>query len=188
MGEAMKLLHVGRASAVTVAAAALLALGGVAFALVEPSYQYSTAQTGYLSLSPMAFSPEDKADADHYTIQGPFSISNDGGAISVCMVAGVNLPDGARIKSLTAWASSDKDQGVQVRIDRINLATGTPANAIGAISHDTSQTRVAMTTAASGSFAIVNNQHFGYGAEVCLKTTSVFYAARITYTYTKAGD
>lgn len=183
-------LSLFRRPLVTTSAAVLLALScaGMAFALVAPSFQYSTPQTAYISLSPMAFAPEGKDDAAHYTIVVPFDIEKDSGAISVCMVAGVNLPDGARITSLKAWASSNQDQGVQLRLLRVNLATGTSNGVTGLISHDTSQTRFAMTTAVAGASAIVNNEHFGYGLHLCLNSTpSVFYSARITYTYTTAG-
>jgi hypothetical protein len=191
-GQPMKSFPALRPLSIAAAAAALLALtyGGIAHAISSNIFQYTTAQTGYFSLSPMAFAPEGNDDAAHYTINGPFWIEKDVGALSVCMVAGLNLPDGARVTSLKAWASSDIDQAVQIRLLRANLATGTANGFAGLISHDTSQTRFAMTAAVtSGAMAIVNNEHYGYGAEVCLNSTpSRFYSARITYVYSNAGD
>ena len=184
-------LKLFRRPLVTASAVALLALGsiGIAHAISSNIFQYTTPQTGYLNLSPMAFSPEDAADAAHFAISPPFWISKDAGANNVCMVAGVHLPEGARVKSLTAWAASDVDQGVQVRLMRANPASGTANGLVGVISHDTSQNRFAMSAAAPGATAVINNQHFGYGVHVCINSTpSLFFGARITYTYSDAGD
>ena len=189
----MKSLSIPR-SLVIAAAAALAGLGsiGIAYATVSNIFQYTTTQTGYLSLDPMAFSPKGKTDAAHYGINGPFWIEKDVSALSVCMVAPVNLPEGARITSLKAWASADADQAVQVTLTRVNLALGGGANVVAAlISHDTSQNRFAMTTPAHAAVATINNEHYGYGLEVCIvdsTANALFYAARITYTYTTAGS
>src|SRR5690349_12412799 len=121
----MKSLTLSR-SAVIAAAAVLagLASAGIAHAISSNIFQYTTTQTAYLSLNPMAFSPKGKSDAAHFQINSSFWIAKDASAISVCMLAPVNLPEGARITSLKAWASADADQAIQLRLSRINLAVG----------------------------------------------------------------
>jgi hypothetical protein len=187
----MKSLSLSR-SAVIAASAALAAIGsaGIAQAISSNIFQYSTPQTGYLSLGPQAFAPASKGDAAHYTIEVPFWIQKDAGALGLCMVAPVNLPEGARITSLKAWARADADLAVQLVLHRTNLAVDAPANdMVELLSHDTSQTRFGMTAVVpNDAIAIVNNEHYSYGVEVCIDSTaSVFYSARITYVYRNAG-
>jgi len=188
----MRSVSARRLTATVASATALFALccGGIAYAIISPTFQYTSPQTTYLSLNPMAFSPKGKSDAAHFQISPPFWIEKDVGALSVCMEAGVNLPDGARITSLTAWGSTGTDQAIQVRLQRANLATGAANGVVGLVSHNTSQSRFSMSSSASGAAAVVNNQHFSYGLEACLvdsTVNSLFYGARITYTYTTAG-
>jgi hypothetical protein len=180
-----------RAFAICSSAAAMLALscGGIAHAITDTIFQYKTPKTGYFSISPMAFAPEQAGYVNAFIIDAPASVSPTP-EHGICMVAGLNLPDGAQIRSFAAWVSSDLDRGVAFLVFRSNPATGDFTALTQMESDDVTQKRVAMTLPASeGPVLKVNNKHFNYGAMICLQTgNSKFYGGRITYTYTDAGD
>ena len=187
----MTLNSLARALAVALSAGALIALSfaGIAHAITETVFRYSTLQTGYLSLLPGAFAPGDSVAANNYVIAPQFYIlTNHNGAL--CFDAAIHLPEGARMTSLKAWGKTDTGDGVNARIVRGNLATGAGEDVAFVGSTDTSGTRFAMTTPIpSSALAIINNEHYGYAAEVCLGTAATeFYSARITYVYRDAGD
>lgn len=163
--------------------------GGIAHAITDTIFQYKTPKTGYFTIAPMALTPSSTENAANYGLQSDFAtalLANDG----VCLVAGLNLPDGAQIKSATAWVSTDQDLGARVLILRNNPAAGKTTGLFQMESDDKTQTRVALTQVLSApSFGKVNNQHFNYEALVCLSSSNnKFYGARITYTFTDAGD
>lgn len=172
----------------TATAIAALASADAANAVTDTIFQYKTPKTGYFSVSPEALAPENSDGAKVY-LNAPNLVRPTFGA-AVCMVTGVNLPNGASIKAVTAWVSSDVDRGVLIELFRNNPATGQLTLIDSAESHDTTQTRGAIEARfVAGAAPVVNNQHFNYAFAVCLGTSnSLFYGGRITYSYSDAGD
>jgi hypothetical protein len=189
MGAIMKPLSLSR-SAVIAASTVLGALscGGIAYAVTGAVFQYSTPRTGYLSLSPYAFTPANTPSAASYSI-GETDLSADSAG---CFVSSINLPDGARIKGFTSWTSNSSGTPGSVQV--VFLRISDSDDGITNISNASPQPPTAMRTAtngsiAAGSAAVINNQHFAYGVYVCIsEATARFYKARIAYTYTTAGD
>lgn len=187
----MNLSSLSRALILAASAGALIAssFGDIAHAITDTVFRYSSLKTGYLSLLPGAFAPGDSVAANNYAIAPQFYIlTNHNGGL--CFDAGIHLPEGARMTSLKAWGKTDTGDGVNARIVRANLATGDADEVAFVGSTDTSGTRFAMTTPIpSSASAIINNEHYGYAAEVCIGTAATeFYSARITYVYRDAGD
>jgi hypothetical protein len=173
----------GRLAAITVLLATVL-LGGIAHAITSAVFRYSSAQTGYLSLNPMAFAPDSSNTAAQYII------SNDNINGGGCVVTGINLPDSAQLKGITIWGESSVGSKVSAQLWRVNVATGAALLVSEVTVLDTSGDRSASANEAipAGNRAIINNRLFGYGLHVCVPGNSVFHSARITYTYTSAGD
>lgn len=172
------------------AAVFALSYGGIAHAITDTIFQYKTPKTGYFSIAPLALTPSSTGNATNYVLSPPDFASALAADKGVCLVAAVNFPDGAQIKSATTWFSTDRDLGVSVLIYRNNPATGNAIAFFDMQSQDTSETRISMTQVLSEPpFGKVNNQHFNYEALVCLANSNTkFYGARITYMFTDAGD
>jgi hypothetical protein len=166
---------------------AALFLAGAAHAITDTVFQYSHAQKGYINLSPLAFSTEDSGSS--YDSSENF-VEPGIGAVEACLGTAINLPDGAQITELAAWASSDRAAGVTVRLFRFNPANGGFAQVAFLQSTDTTQTRLPLTQAVPASaVTTVSNLHFNYSIDVCLDHDhSRFYGTRLSFTYTKAGD
>jgi hypothetical protein len=187
----MRLHSLSRTLVLAASAGALIAVsfGNIAHAITDTVFRYSTLKTGYVSLLPAAFAPGDSTTANSYTIAPEFYFLSNS-PFAACFDAPVNFPDGARITSLKAWATTTTNDGVHVTLHRANLAGANSGAVADMISHDTSNTRFAMTAAVPNTpAAIVNNEHYGYGAEVCISGSgTLFHSAHITYVYRDAGD
>lgn len=177
-----------RNAAVTAGAGILFALsfGGLARAITDTVFHYSTPQTGYYSISPMALVPNSGSTGYSTTEQSIFTSPT---GTYGCFVTGVNLPDRARIAELRTWAATDTDLGIQAILFRVQLSDGTSDALVNMISHNTSSTRFAMAAAVAADKAVVVNQRYNYAVEICLAgANTVLYSGRLTYTYTNAGD
>jgi hypothetical protein len=168
-----------------------LSLTGIAWAITSNVFQYSAPKPGWYGLSPRAFSPESHGTASSYFIstgaEGHFLAAPDGNG---CFFTGVNLPHGAKITALAAWYRADESQSVRLFLHRSRVADGT-TTAIGtALSTDTSLDRSVVNLAIPDSeVATVNNKLYVYSAAVCFFDPEArYYAGRITYSYTNAGD
>jgi hypothetical protein len=170
-------------------------IGGVAHAITSTVFSYSAVKTGYYGLSPLKFVPVGYQDAAGYadvSAGGFQSLQLANGNAQGCFNTGVDLPQGAKITSFAMWYSTDTVEGVGAVLLRAKFAYGTDDVIANIVSADTSQTRQhrAATVAASAT-ATVDNGHYVYSALVCLNSAaqqSRYYAGRITYTYTSAGD
>jgi hypothetical protein len=76
-----------------------LALGGVAQAITDTVFKYSTAQTGYLTIDAVAMAPMNTAAAANYINHPGGPLENFSNDLS-CFGTGVNLPQGATITAL----------------------------------------------------------------------------------------
>jgi hypothetical protein len=170
--------------------AVAVALSGVAKAVTDTVFKYSTPKNGWYGLSPMAFAPDGDASASGYTIPWPNYLALSNGRLEGCFNAGVNLPQGAKITAVTAWYRSDSSGSIRLYLDRSKVSDGTNAVVASLSSTDVSLARKAMNTAVPGSaVATVNNRDYVYSIGVCFeRANDRYYAGRISYTYVNAGD
>jgi len=161
------------------AAGALALAATSAVAVTSTEFVYSSKQVGVLTIHPMALAPDGSSSAaqSYFTGWSNASTTGDG-----CFQTAVNLPAGARIASLRVWS-----QGVIfVSFTGVNLNTGAGTFLFSGDVGDTTGSRV-LTIKDITPNPIVGNT-FAYGLGVCLEPSESFNGARITYTYTSAGD
>jgi hypothetical protein len=168
------------------AAVGLLALMavGTAYAITSSSFKYSSTKTGYLSVSHMDFIP-DSPNSTYFT-DWTSGLSDTGGE---CFNAGINLPSGSKVKSITFFYESGPGSEFFGRFVRMRGPTGTgiditsfanPANDAG--------TPTSVTRNVGAANQGVNNTQFSYGVGVCPGSDGVSYGARVKYTYRTAGS
>src|SRR5262245_22984662 len=176
-----------------VALLALIAVG-TAYAITSGSFKYSKTKTGYVSVSHMDMIPDSNNTTYFTSWTGGLSDSGNG-----CFNAGVNLPQGANVKSITYTYSSDAggtDNEFFGRFVRMNLDTGNGVDIIDSVNPANDANTVAHVTAGVHSNQQgVNNKKFTYGVGVCPgadtdgpEDDGVFYGAKIKYTYKTAGS
>jgi hypothetical protein len=161
-------------------------INGPAHAITDAIFKYSTVKTGHLALHPMEFVPTSQADA----ASSGYDIHWESGAItatsSVCVNAGLHLPQGATITAVAGWFTASSG-GAEIFVGRNNVSTGASDTLVLKVDSDTSGSRK-QVNAAPTAFQVVDNAHFMYGIGICMGSTDIFHGARITYTYTNAGD
>lgn len=165
---------------ITAGFVAALFLGGAAHAITETVFNYSTTQKGYFTIEAMGFSPDSSGDqyGTDWQSGGLATQSQTFG----CANTAVHVPNGAKLRALDIWYKTS----VRVIFMRHSLTDGT-RHLIGS---DTTLTD-GSATRQHGIIAFapetVDNLHYAYSVGLCLQT-GVFYAARVDYTYTNAGD
>lgn len=154
-----------------------------AAAIVSKQFTYSDPKTGYYSVHPMAMAPDGDESASS------FHISFEGGSLAGqgCYSAGVNLPQGAEMTSLTVYYQSDDRGDMGVQLQRHALQTGNDVQIVDESHEDDSNARTSVTFPI-GVAKKVNNKSFGYGLGVCLESGTLFFGATIEYSYGNAGD
>ncbi len=185
-----------------------IAITGTALALKSSSFTYSRTKTGYYSLSPMDFAPDslhtptndyhkfwiDYVDPTPSPTDDSFVWRLGNTDTARCFNAGVHLPKGAKMKSITFWYESgdlygdlheDDFYGVLVRQ---NPSTNAAAAIAAVAPIDDSGVKTPITALVESTKQTVNNQAFTYGVGVCVAGDTYFYGARIKYTYKNAGD
>jgi hypothetical protein len=159
---------------------------GAGLAVTDTIFKYTTEKTGYFGIDAMAMAPAGNLSADDYVIDwvgGLFANSTQ------CFNTGVNLPNGATITQLAIWTTSGTVSNPFVWFLRKKLTDGVPNTIVNAVASDNSATRKQKNfSIANTAVAVVNNAQYVYGLGVCVGDDDVFHAARITYTYTNAGD
>ena len=173
-------------------------LVGTSLAVTSKSFRYNKAKTGYLSVSPLSFGPDSGPDVDFFQSWG-----NGLRGVDACFNAGVQLPHGARMKSITYYFTSTNDVGNPDDDDFYGEITKTKASAIGAVNFPTSTPfakatpvndtgdPAAITKTIPSTHEVVNNRLFEYGIGICTdgaENVTKFFGARIKYTYRTAGD
>lgn len=167
--------------------AAIVSIAAVAQAATDTIYRYTTPKTGSFSISPLQLTPNSNTVA--YSVDFV-----DGGRIqgTGCFTTGVHLPQGATMTGLTTFWSSTLGGGGTVgpsyTLIRSTLnngvatvvASGTAPNNTGGRKHFNANIN-------AGTGLVNNNQNF-YTFEICMGASDTFYGARISYTYTTAGD
>jgi hypothetical protein len=158
-------------------------LSGVAYAISAAGFRYSTPQTGYVTIAGGAFTPLDQNVA--FFKGGDELVSSTGS----CFFAPVNLPQGAKLTELAMWYAKNDASAKSLLVARMSLSTRstTTISSVGASNTGGGfQSTAAAVTATS--VQTVNNKAYAYFLQTCLSNTEEFVSARLTYTYTKAGD
>lgn len=163
-------------------------IGGTAYAITSSSFTYSSTKTGYLSISTMDFAPDGlwTATEDYFNGWGGSNLSNTNS--SRCFNAGVNLPNGSRIKSIRFFYTSDATGDFFGRLVRVNPATGGTKYLATVSPADDTGVRTSVNATVPANQQLVKNGNFQFGVGACPFDGTVFHGARITYTYRSAGD
>jgi hypothetical protein len=184
----MKAYFTSRMIAVVTAGGLLaaFALSGVAQAVTDTIFKYTTPKTGYLAISPVAFAPE--LSSLQYSVGRSILLAANGTA---CFEAPVNLPQGAKMTALAIWYRRTAPNSFSVGLNRHPIA---PENLVSVVvANPVADTggvyKPASYNITNASEQTVDNQHNNYFLVVCLSNTNdEFYGARITYSYDSAGD
>ena len=162
---------------------AALLLNGVAQAVTDTIFKYSKPKTGYYSISTLDMIPSNSADV--YGQSGADQLIPGAG---YCFNSGVHLPYRATITALTAWSTSGVNGNPNFYLYRAKMLDSTSDIIAQMHPTDDSGTRKVAHIAIAAS-NLVDNMHYTYGLLVCLTSGSdIFNGARLTYTYTNAGD
>lgn len=181
------LLKIGKA-AFCGAAIALLS-GGLALGVTDTQFRYSTPKPGSFSISFAALAKDSSsAGSFQMNFDGGYIVESPGG--SDCFGTGVNLPQAAVITQVRVWMASTHAGGTTVRLFRNQLSNGAVSNiaAQDGLFTDTNGIRRAASIPVTPALATVSNTAFSYGMLICLNQEDKFYAARIDYLYSLAGD
>lgn len=164
----------------------LTCMSGTALAITESSYNYTAPKTGYYGISNLAMAPQSSENTDY------FNPGDTGGLITgtmrQCFNTAVNLPNGAVITELVVYFRGADEDDVSVQLIRQRLSTGGEQKIANKSFTDFSTDRVSDTAPINANMATVNNAQYNYGFRVCVDPGGTFHGARITYTYTNAGD
>jgi hypothetical protein len=162
--------------------------GGAAIAVTSTSFKYSTTKTGYLAMSTMDFAPDSLSGAtlDYFNGWNSNTLSND--ESGRCFNAGVNLPNGAKIKSIRFFYQSDATSDFYGTLIRANPATGASSRIAEVVPANDADVRTSVSDNIPSTKQLVKNKTFQYAVGACPFDGTTFLGARITYTYTNAGD
>ena len=166
---------------------AALSLSGIAQAITDTSFRYSTEQTGYFSISPMAMAPNDDTAANNFAINrnAGAGVQTDG---FICMDTGVNLPHVAIMTELSVWTTSGAANNPALVLYRHRLTDGARDTLAFIMIADDSGMRKKNDMAIPEATAKVSNALYTYGFGLCLGAGDTFHGARVTYTYNRPGD
>lgn len=178
-----------RAAYFLAGAATASVLGGAAVATTSRVFKYSAPQQGFFAINPAAMAPSDSAFADNYFVAFGYLSKHTRDSQPSCFVTGVNLPQGAKLRSVWSFAESGPEDDLQVILFRQSQKNEKPPKEI-INKHYVENTGdyTVFKTDVPAALRVVDNSEFTYGFQVCLGFTTSFHGARINYTYTSAGD
>ena len=170
---------------IVVGVVATLVLSGTAIAVTDTTFTYSSTKTGYLTIHPQAMTPSDDTVANDYFVSyGDARLQTAGGG---CFSTGVNLPQNAKITTLQTYYNSLTGAN-RVMLERNNLSTDAIDLLVDhTIANFEGLRRSVIDTVPIAQRTVWNNV-YSYAFAVCLGADDMFEGARLTYTYTTAGD
>ncbi len=169
---------------------AAVSLSGTAQAITDTIFQYSSPKTAYFGIPAAAFTPNSLFDDYVNTGKSIQAYSSN----VTCFSAPVNLPDGALMSKLVVWYSSLAGWGsFSVGLVRNKLSDGSDEAILSKQPVTTNDVyQQASFTITGASLRTIDNARYVYRMDMCVSGASTidpkFYSARITYTYTNAGD
>jgi len=161
---------------------AVLSFSGVAQAITDTVFKYTSPRTSYYSIGHLALNPLGSAFATGYVRDYSGGLQTNPTA---CFGVGVNLPQGATVTEVRVWykGSTGGNPSFVFLVQRMSSANSTLFLAAGKDNTGTSQ----FVDVPVGSITINNIQN-AYEFATCLNPNDTFHAARITYTAGNAGD
>ncbi len=177
-----------RHAAVAVACSVLVALSfsGVAQAITDNVFRYSSTKTGFYGISSLDLAPLNNNTAPNYdnsAAGGLFKLVQNG-----CFGTGVRLPNGATITAVRVWYASGAIGNPTVSLRQVAFVQFGVSNIIASKTLADNSGTLKVTNVNVPEPHKVDNSSGIYGLDVCLTPDDVFYAARITYSYETAGD
>jgi hypothetical protein len=165
---------------------AALFLAGLAHAITDTAFKYSSPKTGYLSIPAGAFA--NRFDFDTYVNGGNLLHSNS--VDPAGFVAPVNLPNGATMTQLSVWYTPTSGNPINIELYRTTLSDGSVNQIVFQSPSGMSGVRKQSNYPINNpSLQTVDNAHYAYYLVLGISTVNdLFYAGRITYSYTNAGD
>ena len=163
---------------------AALSFSGVAQAITDTVFRYSTPKTGFYSIYHHALNPLNHFDAVAYLRDfnsGLFNIGTE----RICFGTGVNLPHAATLSAVTVFYKSGGSGNPDFYFGATRLSTGVTTLFTRRPADDTGTLK--SVNIPVDPLVISNNQN-SYAFEACINPNDAFYSARITYTYNNAGD
>jgi hypothetical protein len=173
------------ATEISAAAAAVLLIGGSAYAVTSNVFKYSASKIGYFGIDPMALAPDGADSAKVYSIEFTGALSATGGS---CFATGVHLPNRARMTALQVWYSSGASHNPLVHLRRHGFDRSGDAIFQRTIVDNTSVRKSVNIRITDAALATIDNAHYTYGFGICLDNGDNFFSARIAYTYEDAGS
>ena len=157
---------------------------GTAYAITSSSFKYSSTKTGYVSVSHMDLAADNSGNT--YFNNWSTGLAADG-----CYNAGVNLPQGSKVKSVTYFYESGVGAGSDffgrfVRQDMPNSTGLDLFTAVNPVNNTGLPSSVTATVGAANQ--TINNKRYSYGIGVCPGSDGNFLGARVKYTYKNAGS
>ena len=173
----------GRIGHFLAGAAVASVIGGTAVALTSTDFTYSARQDGYFAISPMAMSPGNSSQSAPYDTNWIPPVLGGVG----CYQASVNLPQGAKLARVNTYYRSNESSDLTIYFVRGDPTSNVTASITATIPDDSNSRKVATQTV-TGGLATIDNAKFNYGYGVCLDDGTLFYGARLVYSYKSAGD
>jgi hypothetical protein len=168
------------------AAACALLIGGSAYAVTGPVFQYSAPRNGFLAISNMALAPADSTETADYSNSANNGLAATGPR---CFTTGLNFPNGATVVKATVWYRSGSTGNVNFLIYRNRFSDADTDSVVNDTTiNDNSGAYKSRTVAADPAAALVENSKYAIGFRLCMGDGDVFHHARVHYTYTNAGD
>lgn len=171
------------AAAVSGALLLALALSGTAKAITDTIYKYSTPKTGFYTIHPAAFTPDQSTRS--FDMGWGLGVSSSDG--NTCFNASINLPSGVTVTELDSWfkSTSGAEAFWMARVPVGSTSFDYLANKTDT---DTSATMKPVLVPVSQN-NVIDNHHYLYIVGFCVANAAdIFHGARITYTYANAGD
>jgi hypothetical protein len=164
--------------------AVAVVMTGTAVAVTDTHFSYSTKQTGYVSVSPMDLAPVNSAAA-----QSGYDASAALSSPSFrCYQTGIHLPDDSRLTRMETSYQRGTSSDVVAFLLRTDLATSSIVQLASHSPADDSDVTASIATSVPSVLRVVDNEASAFGYRVCVGLSTVFHGARLTYTYTSAGD
>jgi hypothetical protein len=166
--------------------AAVISFAGMARAITDTVFKYSSPKKGFYAIHHLAMSPDNTESTTGYSNVGDDRLTVNA---TSCFNSGINLPQGATMTAVTIWYanSSSSVDDVQALLWRKTLSDGSSDLIANKIFTGHLGYKAGVLPLAPG-LTQVNNQQHVYGLVICLGENDGFWGARITYTYNNAGD
>jgi hypothetical protein len=160
-----------------------LVIVAAAYALTASSFKYSSPKTGYVRISHMAFTAN--VHVAQWTQSLTLGLSSP---THNCFNAGVSLPVGSKVKSVTWYYRSGASDDLEGSFRRNQLATGVGSPIIGPVTPaEDSDVPTSVTRRVPAAEQPVRAGR-AYWVEACPGSDGHFFGARVKYTYTSAGS